>query len=155
MVLSEVFDPLDEGVFSGLHFLGKLLDLLVELGVLNHVVGDSLAVLFYLEGVDVPVRAVGFLNEALVLQLLIVDVELGLDLFPGDRVGDVLDHDAEIGGGDGVVVDHPLVLDFVVVDEKEDDHPDEDHPHQQPRLHQYHALQRSIRAHVQHYCCVG
>lgn len=155
VVLLQVFDPLDEGLFRGLHFLGKLLDLLAELGVLDHVIGDSLAVLFYLEGADVTVRAVGFLDEALVLQLLIVGIELGLDLFLGGRVGDALDHDAKIGGGDGVVVDHAFVLDFVVVDEKKDGHPDEDHCHQQPRLHQYHALQRGIRAHVQHYCCVG
>ena len=154
MVLFEVLDPLDEGVFGALDFLGKLLDFLVELGVLDHVIGHGFAVLFDLEGVDVPVRAVCLLDEALILQLLVVDIELGLHLFPGDGIGDVLNHDAEIGSSDGVVVDHPLVFDLVVVDEKEDDHPYEDHSHQQPRLHQYHTLQRSIRAHVQHYCCV-
>jgi hypothetical protein len=79
----------------------------------------------------------------------VVGVELALQLFLGHPKRNVLDHHAKISSSNGIVVDQSLMFDLEPVYQKETDHPDHDHSHQQPTLYYQRCLQRSARAVVQ------
>lgn len=64
-----------------------------------------------------------------------VAVELCLQLLLCVLVRQVLDHHAKVSSRYSVAVHQPLALDFGLVDQKQRNHPQADHPHEQPSLH--------------------
>ena len=133
-----MLNPLNKDISSLLNLLLKCLYFIEKLLILQHVIGDSFAIFLNLEWIYVSMRTIDFLDEALILQLLVVYIHLILNLLSGSGVRDILYHYAKISSSDSVVVHHPLVFNLVEVYEKKADHPYHYHSDQQPTLYRYH-----------------